>query len=135
MARILVVDDDESIRFLLRAVLEFQGYDVIEAENGYEGLLCYQAEPADLVITDMQMPVMDGLELLMELQRTFPRVKVIAISGGRRTLEVARTFTPHTFEKPFSLEEVLDTVHELAAAAMPSELGYGAVAHSVQVTA
>ena len=135
MARILVIDDDESIRFLLRAVLEFQGYDVIEAENGYEGLLCYQAEPADLVITDMQMPVMDGLELLMELQRTFPRVKVIAISGGRRTLEVARTFTPHTFEKPFSLEEVLDTVHELVAAARPSELGYGAVAHSVQVTA
>ena len=135
MARILVVDDDESIRFLLRAVLEFQGYDVIEAENGYEGLLRYQVEPADLVITDMQMPVMDGLELLMELQRTFPRVKVIAISGGRRTLEVARTFTPHTFEKPFSLEEVLDTVHELVAAAMPSELGYGTVAHSVQVTA
>ncbi len=122
MARILVVDDDESIRFLLRAVLEFQGYDVIEAENGYEGLLCYQAEPADLVITDMQMPVMDGLELLMELQRTFPRVKVIAISGGRRTLEVAKAFTPHTFEKPFSLEEVVDTVYEIVAASMPSEV-------------
>ncbi len=122
MARILVVDDDESIRFLLRAVLEFQGYDVIEAENGYEGLLRYQVEPADLVITDMQMPVMDGLELLMELQRTFPRVKVIAISGGRRTLEVAKAFTPHTFEKPFSLEEVVDTVYELVAASMPSEV-------------
>ncbi len=122
MARILVIDDDESIRFLLRAVLEFQGYDVIEAENGYEGLLCYQAEPADLVITDIQMPVMDGLELLMELRRTFPRAKVIAISGGRRTLEAARTFTPHTFEKPFSLEEVVDTVHELVAASMPSEV-------------
>ena len=122
MARILVVDDDESIRFLLRTVLEFQGYDVIEAENGYEGLLCYQAEPADLVITDMQMPVMDGLELLMELQRTFPRVKVIAISGGRRTLEVAKAFTPHTFEKPFSLEEVVDTVYEIVAASMPSEV-------------
>jgi len=135
VARILVIDDDESIRFLLRAVLEFQGYDVIEAENGYEGLLCYQAEPADLVITDMQMPVMDGLELIAELQRTFPWVKVIAISGGRRSLEVARTFTSHTFEKPFSLEEVLDTVHELVAAAMPSELGHGAGAHGVQVTA
>ncbi len=122
MARILVIDDDESIRFLLRAVLEFQGYDVIEAENGYEGLLCYQAEPADLVITDMQMPVMDGLELLMELRRRFPRVKAIAISGGRRTLELARTFTPHTFEKPFSLEEVVDTVHELVAASMSSEV-------------
>ena len=135
MARILVIDDDESIRYLLRVVLEFQGYDVIEAENGYEGLLCYQAEPADLVITDMQMPVMDGLELITELQRTFPRAQVIAISGGRRTLEMARTFTPYTFEKPFSLEEVLDTVHELVAAAMPSELGHAAATHSVPVTA
>jgi len=45
VARILVVDDDDSIRFLLRAVLELRGYDVIEAENGYEGLLRYQAEP------------------------------------------------------------------------------------------
>ena len=135
MARILVVDDDDSIRFLLRAVLELRGYDVIEAENGYEGLLRYQAEPTDLVITDMQMPVMDGLELIMELQRTFPWVKVVAISGGRRTLEMARTFTPYTFEKPFSLEEVLDTVHELVAAAMPSELGHAAATHSVSVTA
>jgi len=66
--------------------------------------------------------VMDGLELLMELQRTFPRVKVIAISGGRRTLEVAKAFTPHTFEKPFSLEEVVDTVYEIVAASMPSEV-------------
>lgn len=135
MARILVIDDDESIRFLIRAVLEPEGYEVIEAENGYEGWLCYQAEPADLVITDMQMPVMDGLELLMKLRRAFPWVKVIAISGGRRPLEVARTFTPHIFEKPFSLEEILDTVNALVAAALPSELGQGAVAHSVQVTA
>jgi CheY-like chemotaxis protein len=103
-------------------VLECQGYDVIEAENGYEGLLCYQAEPVDLVITDMQMPVMDGQELLMELRRTCPLVKAIAISGGRRALEVARAFTPYTFEKPFSLGKVLDTVHELVAAAMPSEV-------------
>jgi len=135
VARILVIDDDAAMRCLLRTVLELHGYDVVEAENGYEGLLYYQAEPTDVVITDMQMPVMGGLELITELQRNFPWAKVIAISGGRRSLAVARTFTPHTFEKPFSLEEVLDTVHELVAAAMPSELGYGAVAHSVQVTA
>ena len=137
MARILIVDDDDSIRFLLRAVLELRGYDVIEAENGYEGLLRYQAEPTDLVITDMQMPVMDGLELIMELQRTFPWVKVVAISGGRRTLEMARTFTPYTFEKPFSLEEVLDTVHELVSTSTSAALGYEAMAMSggVRVTA
>jgi len=137
VARILVVDDDDSIRFLLRAVLELRGYDVIEAENGYEGFLRYQAEPTDLVITDMQMPVMDGLELIMELQRAFPWVKVVAISGGRRTLEMARTFTPYIFEKPFSLEEVLDTVHELVSTPTPTALGYDAMAMSdgVPVTA
>jgi len=129
VARILVIDDDAAMRCLLRTVLELHGYDVVEAENGYEGLLYYQAEPTDVVITDMQMPVMGGLELITELQRNFPWAKVIAISGGRRSLAVARTFTPHTFEKPFSLEEVLDTVQELVYAPTPSELEYGAVAH------
>ncbi len=106
MARILVVDDDAGIRDLLRAVLEHEGHEVSEAENGAEGLRQYQEAPTDLVMIDMQMPGMDGLELLKELRRTFPRVKVIAISGGWRTLEVARTFTPHTLEKPFALDAV-----------------------------
>ena len=61
MARILVVDDDKAVRLLLRASLERQGYTVVEAENVDEGLRYYRAAPADLVITDIQMPVMDGL--------------------------------------------------------------------------
>ena len=140
MARILVIDDDESIRFLLRTVLELQGYDVIEAENGAEGLLYYQADPADVVITDIQMPVMDGLELITELQSLFPWVRVIAISGGRRGLQMAKAFTQYIFEKPFSLEAILDTVHELVSAPMPAVLGHStadavAMSHGVQVTA
>jgi CheY-like chemotaxis protein len=106
MARILVVDDDVGIRELLRAVLEPEGYEVSEAENGSEGLQRYQGAPTDLVIIDMQMPGMDGLVLMLTLQRAFPRVKVIAISGEWRRLEVARTFTPHTLQKPFTLEAV-----------------------------
>lgn len=128
MARILVIDDDESIRSLLRTVLELQGYDVVEAENGSEGLLCYQAEPADLVITDILMPVMDGVEMITELRRDFPCIKVIAISGGRRALEAARTVTPHTVEKPFSLGKILDTVRELLGAPGSSASEYSAVA-------
>jgi DNA-binding NarL/FixJ family response regulator len=77
MARILVIDDDEAIRLLLRAVLECQGYEVVEAENGYEGLLCYHAKPTDLVITDLDMPVMDGLEALREIMQRRPVTKVI----------------------------------------------------------
>ena len=140
MARVLVVDDDESIRFLLRTVLELQDYDVVEAENGAEALLYYQADPVDVVITDMLMPVMDGQELMIELQRAFPEVKLIAISGGRRSLDIAKTFTRYVFEKPFSLETILDTVHGLVSASMPAVLGHsaaGAVAmsHGVQVMA
>lgn len=140
MARILVIDDDESIRFLLRTVLEIQGHDVVEAENGAEGLLYYQAEPVDVVITDMLMPVMDGHEFIMELQREFPGAKVIAISGGRKGLEQAKALTPYIFEKPFSLEKILDTVHALVSAPMPAALGHGAdgaatMAHGVQVMA
>src|SRR5262245_530852 len=110
MARIVVVDDEGAIRELLRAVLEHEGYGGSEARTGAEGLLRYQGAPTDLVMIDMQMSGMDGLVLMLALQRAFPRVKVIAISGDRRRLEVARTFTPHTVEKPFALDEVRTTV-------------------------
>ena len=116
MARILVVDDDESIRFLLRAVLERQGYEVIEAENGYEGLLCYHAEPTDLVITDLEMPVMNGLQLLLALQHAVPPAVVIAISGNPHALTQARTLTPHTIAKPFEPRQVITAVQMLVAA-------------------
>ena len=128
MARILVIDDDESIRVLLRTALELQGYDVVEAENGYEGLQCYQAGAIDLVITDILMPVMDGVEMITELQRDFPWVKIIAISGGRRALEMAQTLTSYVFEKPFALGKLLDTVRELVNAPMSSDAEYSAVA-------
>jgi len=106
MVRILVVDDDQAIRCLLRDMLEPEGYEVVEAENGHEGLLRYHTAPADLVIVDMQMPVMDGLTLLRELQRAFPAVKVLAMSGSRTRLQKASPLTRYTLEKPFSLAAV-----------------------------
>ena len=84
MVRILVVDDDETIRGLLRDMLEPEGYEVVEAANGQEGLRRYHAAPTDLVIADMQMPVMDGLALLQTLQHACPWVKVIAMSGSHQ---------------------------------------------------
>ena len=116
MPRILVIDDDKHVRYLLRVVLERQGYSVVEAENGNEGLQCYRAEPTDLVITDMQMPVMDGLQMIRELRRVFPAAKVIAMSGGRGVLNLVQTLVQRTFDKPFCIEELLDTVQQLASA-------------------
>src|SRR5437588_8507496 len=107
MPRILVIDDNAAIREVLRFVLEEEGYEVIEAADGAEGLRRYQAEPTDLVITDLEMPGMDGLELLRALRQVVPTPALMAISGDRNALTQARKLTPHTFAKPLPLEQVL----------------------------
>ena len=71
MATILIIDDEEIIRGLLRSVLEQAGYEVMEAANGRQGLELYRHRPADLVITDILMPEMNGLDMLLELTREF----------------------------------------------------------------
>ena len=68
MARILLIEDNDPIRTLLRETLEFDGHTVIEARNGKQGLALFQHANADLVITDIVMPEKDGLEVVMELR-------------------------------------------------------------------
>jgi two-component system chemotaxis response regulator CheY len=116
VARILVVDDDKVVRLLLRAMLERRGHSVVEAENGDEGLRYYRAAPPDLVITDIQMPVMDGLQMIRALRGDFPTARIIAISGEKSRLVAAQTFSQCTFEKPLYMEEFLDAVQKCASA-------------------
>jgi len=119
VATILVIDDQEPIRALLRIALEGAGHEVFEASNGRLGLELYRARSADLIITDIFMPEMDGLEMMVELTKSFPNVKVIAISGG---LESAGPFNVakllgvrQTFQKPLDMEKLLNAVrYELA---------------------
>jgi len=85
MVTILVIDDQDSFRRLLRTVLERAGHEVMEAPNGRLGLAVYRERPPDLVITDMLMPEMNGLDMILELTRAFLNVKVIAISVARYT--------------------------------------------------
>ena len=105
MATILIIDDEESIRHLLREVLEKAGHKVLEAANGREGLETYQKHPADLVIMDLLMPDTDGLETTLQLTREYVDAKVIAITGAqgdRNFLDVANLFgARRTFQKPF----------------------------------
>ena len=112
MATILVIDDQEPIRALLRAALEAAGHEVLEASNGLLGLERSRERAADLVILDLLMPEMNGLELMAELNRSLPHVKVIAISGGLKGaggLIVAKRLGAHqTFQKPFELRAVLE---------------------------
>ena len=136
MACILVVDDDQFVRSLLRAVLERQGYSVVEAENGAEGLQAYQAKPTDVVITDIQMPGMDGLEMSIKLRRAFPTARIIAMSGVKGDLNMAKTLVQYTLEKPPCMEELLDTVQQLVSAAGIPGVNHSSVAapNDIQVS-
>ena len=97
MTRILLVDDDDLSRGAVHKMLERAGYSVQSTGHGSEAIARYKTEPADLVITDLIMPDTDGLEIIQELRRTHPAVRVLAISGGGRVdaeeyLSVARKF-------------------------------------------
>ena len=82
MARILIIDDDERVRFVLREMLVRAGYEVVSATNGRQGLRMFYENPTDLVITDILMPVMPGSRLIATLHEDYPNLKIIAISGG-----------------------------------------------------
>jgi CheY-like chemotaxis protein len=119
MGRILIIDDDVQILNMLRQILEREGYEVVSAINGNEGIRLYREKPTDLIITDLIMPEKDGIETIMELRRDFPDVKIIAISGGGRShprpyLNSAKELgAQYAFAKPVKREELLKAVREL----------------------
>ncbi len=118
-ARILIIDDEEQIREMLAQMLTREGYKVVHADNGKEGMKACREQEVDLIITDIIMPEKDGIEMILELRHDFPHLKVIAISGGGRLgpdgyLEMAQKLGAHrTFFKPFNRKEILDAVQEL----------------------
>jgi CheY-like chemotaxis protein len=117
--RILLIDDEEMIREVVKEMLEVEGYVVTTAANGKEGLQIYQRESPDLIITDIFMPEMEGLETIRTLQQDSSRVRIIAISGGGERgmisfLSYAKRFGAlRTLQKPFSREDLLRTVREV----------------------
>lgn len=110
---ILVIDDEKDIRIALTGILEDEGYHVLTAESGAEGIECAQQELPDLVLLDIWMPGMDGLVTLEKLKALLPQVTVIMISG-HGTIETAVRATKlgafDFIEKPLSLEKVLISV-------------------------
>jgi two-component system response regulator (stage 0 sporulation protein F) len=114
MATILIIDDEEGIRALLPTTLEAAGHEVMEAPNGRIGLEQYRRRPTDLVITDILMPELNGLDMLLALTGEFLHAKVIAISGageGKNVLDHAKLLgARRTFHKPFSMTQLLDAV-------------------------
>ena len=127
MARILIIDDEPQIRSMLKLMLERDGYEVVEAPDGVEGINVYRQNPADLIITDLIMPNKDGIGMIIELKKEFPDVKIIAMSGGglnkpegylkgAKKLGAARTLT-----KPIDREEMLKAVKDILKNLSPPE--------------
>nr|NJM00937.1 response regulator [Desulfobacula sp.] len=115
MKKILVMDDEASIRSMLKKFLEREGYFVLTAADGKEGMALFDRY-VDLVVTDLIMPEKEGMEVIMELRKKFPEVPVIAMSGGGRNspesyLNTARLLGAGTvLEKPVQTGILLDAV-------------------------
>jgi CheY-like chemotaxis protein len=116
---IIVADDEEQIRLMLEQLLSSHGYKVTPVSNGNEAIATYEAESADLIITDLIMPGKEGIETIAELRDKSPDLKIIAISGGGRVgpenyLYLAEKLgAERTFSKPFDHRAILAAVEEL----------------------
>lgn len=114
--RILVVDDDASIRSVLQIGLSKAGYEVVQARNGVEAMRLWRAQRADLVITDLHMPEKNGLEVILELLAHSPDAPIIVMSDGGQTQQIeilgdARLLGAMlTIKKPFTLAEMMSLV-------------------------
>ena len=115
-SRILLVEDDEPFADMLQKTLIQAGYAIVRACDGKEALHLYDAQRPHLVLTDLIMPDMEGVELIIELRRRHPGVKIIAMSGGGRNspgvyLSTAQLLgAARTLPKPFSNPELLAAI-------------------------
>ena len=119
MATILIIDDEKAILGFLKERLMDEGFNVLTASDGKEGMNLFNSNQVDLVVTDIIMPDKDGFITIMELKKICPDIKIIAMSGGGRGLpayylETAKGFgAKYAFEKPFKTSELVEAVHEL----------------------
>lgn len=120
MADIVVIDDEPRYRRLIAQVLTGAGHDVRQAEDGAEGLMMCRHRLPGLVITDLVMPGMEGIETILQLSRERPGVPVLAISGAEPASVYLRAATAlgaaASLPKPFTVEQLLTAVEGLLAA-------------------
>jgi CheY-like chemotaxis protein len=123
---VLVIEDHEPVQKMLRMALEGSGYSVMTATDGRKGLALLSTNRFRMVVTDVLMPNMDGLEFIMSYQKVHPKIPILAISGGGSLGSTDHVFRPaklfgceRTLAKPFTLPEFLAAVEEVLARASP----------------
>jgi CheY-like chemotaxis protein len=111
--RILLVEDEEPLRDCLRMMLEFAGYQVTEANNGAEGLNLFSIGEYDLVITDFEMPVMEGNRLAIGIKSLAPSLPILMISGSERARRDAKNPVDALLNKPFTVIDLHCALQQL----------------------
>lgn len=124
MARILIIDDDDLLRGVLAKALTHAGHEVIQAADGQQGLDLFFATTVDLVITDLIMPVQEGVETILQLRQQNATIPIIAISGGvpnsKVYLEIAEKIgAKRILPKPFTPQELIKVISEVLAEKNP----------------
>ena len=121
MFNILIVDDEDSVRKMVRSMLSNSGFNFHEATNGNEALKIFNDSDIDLIITDIVMPEKHGIDLIMELKKSRPELPVIAISGGGGVtgrfdyLEIAKVVgAVNILKKPFTADTLRGLVNEFS---------------------
>jgi len=119
MPGVLIVEDDEDLREMIKISLIKNKYTVLEAGDGKEAITKFKPSITDLIITDIIMPQEEGLKVIMKIREIKPEIKIIAISGGGKAgpgsyLNVAKALGANAvFSKPFSINDLLNKVKEL----------------------
>ncbi len=125
MAQILLIDDDDLLRGVLAKALVHAGHVVIQAGDGQQGVELARATTVDLVITDLIMPVQEGVETIVKLRRERPDLPIIAISGGvthsKLYLDIAAKIgARRILAKPFTPQELLAAIDEVFGGKPPA---------------
>ena len=113
MTNVLIVDDEVSVREMIVSMIESLGCETYEAENGIKAKEVFDTVEIDLLVTDIVMPDMHGIDLIMDIKKTHENLPIIAISGGGGLtgrydyLEIAKLVgAKNILKKPFSMDEL-----------------------------
>ena len=113
MPKILIIDDEKSIRSTLNEILSYEGFEVVQAQDGAEGLKLVQSDKFDVILSDIKMPKMDGIEVLQKIQEIASDTPVVMISGHGNIETAVEAIRKGAFDyiaKPLDLNRTLVTI-------------------------